>query len=217
MGLIVRDPALHNMPSGYASFCDLARGGHDARAMGFHGKNGDVSRFAARFRVAKSFEGIALEGYTQETVNGYNALLRVFLVWSAFERFMGLLQVKPETILPRLRAYAPARHIQAIRKHDRSQLWLSFLTERVNPELHKQLNAIRSGTSNNITFVAAAARHIFAHGHLSAHANGAAPSDVDAICNILFTFHMSVMDKEFDGMIRKYKHGLPNKTPGHVR
>jgi len=202
------------MPSGYAAFCDLARAGHHAHTMGFHGKNGDVSRFAARFRVAKSFEGIALEGYTNETVNGYNALLRVFLVWSAFERFMALIQETPQTILPRLRAYAPARNIQAIRKHDRSQLWLSFLTERVNSKLRKQLEAIRSGTSNNITFFAAAARHIFAHGHLSAHANGADPRDVDAICGILFSFHMNVMDKEFDRVVGKHKQRLPNQTNG---
>jgi len=211
MGLIARDPTMYNMPSGYATFCDLAKAGLQAHTMGFHGKNGDVSRFAARFRVAKSFKDIALEGYDKTTVSGYKALLRVFLVWSAFERFMALLQEKPETILPRLRAYVPARNIQAIRKHDRSQLWLAFLTERVNSKLRKQLDAIQSGKSNNITFLAAAARHIFAHGHLSAHANGVNPMDVEAICNILCTFHMDVMDREFDGIVKKHKQGLPNK------
>lgn len=214
MGLIVKDPTLQNMPGGYASFCNLARAGHQAISMGFQGINGDVSRFAARFRVAKSFKGIVLEGYTSETISGYSALFRVFLVWSAFELFMALLGEKHETILPRLRAYAPARNLQAIRKHDRSGRLFSFLMQRVNPKLQKELRTIQTGRSNNITFVAAAARHIFAHGHLSAHANDVQPKDVDAICNILFTFHITVMDHEFSKMVKRYKESLPNKPTG---
>lgn len=211
MGLIVKDPNLFNMPSGYSRFCDLAKAGHDAKSIGFHGKIGDVSRFAARFRVAKSFKGIVLDGYTIDTINGYNALLRVFLVWSAFERFMDLLRETPQTILPRLHNYAPAQKIQVIHKLDRSGLWLSFLMAHVNPALRKELQAIQAGTSSNIILVAAAARHIFAHGHLSAHANGVHPGDVNTICDILFTFHLDVMDQEFGKIVNKYKENLPNK------
>jgi len=212
MGLIVKDPTLQNMPSGYASFCDLARSGHQAVSMGFHGTNGDVSRFAARFRVAKSFSGITLAGYSSETISGYNALFRVFLVWSAFERFMAILKEKPDTIMPRLSPYAPARNLQAIYKHDRSGRFFLFLLQRVNPKLKKELCAIQAGNSNNITSVAAAARHIFAHGHLSAHANDVKPYDVDAICDILFKFHITVMDQEFNKTVKKYKKRLPNKS-----
>ncbi|HPD58092.1 MAG TPA: hypothetical protein PKW17_12680 [Smithellaceae bacterium] len=210
MGLIVRDPALNNTPSGYASFRELSKSGHQAPSMGFHGSNGDVSRFVARFRVAKSFEGILLNDYTMDTVKGYSALFRVFLVWSAFERLMALIGKTSYTILPSLRAYAPAQNLQIMRKHDRQGIFLSFLIQHVNKKLKKELLAIQSGNSNNITFVAAAVRHIFAHGHLSAHADGSHPKDVDAICSILFKFHITVMDHEFSKMVKKYKMNLHN-------
>lgn len=124
MGLIARDPTLRNMPGGYARFCELARSGHRAQAMRFDCSNGDVSRFAARFRVARSFSGISLDGYSDETVHGYDALFRVFLAWSAFERFLGILGEDPKTIMPRLRPYGPKRHLDAIRKLDRNRRFL---------------------------------------------------------------------------------------------
>ena len=212
MELIAKDPTLQNMPSGYANFCDLTRFGHQAVSMGFHGTNGDVFRFAARFRVAKSFSGIKLTGYSSETISGYNALFRVFLAWSAFERFMALLKENPDTIMPRLRPYAPARNLQTIYKHDRSGKFFSFLLQRVNPKLKKELCAIQGGKSNKITFVAAATRHIFAHGHLSAHANDVDPHDVDAISDILLKFHTTAMDQEFNKTVKKYKKRLPNNS-----
>ena len=211
MALIAKDTTLQNMPGGYASFRDLVKSGHQAHSMGFCGSNGDVSRFAARFRVAKSFKGITLAGYSSETTRGYDALFRVFLVWSAFERFMALLGAKQDTIMPRLRPYAPERNLRFIRKQDHAGRFLSFLLQYVGSKLKKDLTAIQTGGSNNITFVAAAARHIFAHGHLSAHANGADPDAVDAICTTLFDFHLAVMDKEFEKTIAKYKKQLPHQ------
>lgn len=74
MGAIARDPTLHNMASGYATFCDLAKAGHEARCMGFHARNGDVCRFAARFRVAKSW-------FTRRICGDISVLNRVQFAW----------------------------------------------------------------------------------------------------------------------------------------
>ena len=47
--------------------------------------------------------------------------------------------------------------------------------------------------------------HIFAHGHLSAHANKCQPETVNEICDITFRFHMKVMDDEFSKIVCGYK------------
>lgn len=44
-----------------------------------------INRFIARYRLAKSFRGLELEGYNQRTVNGYNGIFHVHLAFSAFE------------------------------------------------------------------------------------------------------------------------------------
>ena len=46
----------------------------------------DVNRFGARYRLARAFKGLDLDGYSVETKIGYEALTKVTLHWSAFEQ-----------------------------------------------------------------------------------------------------------------------------------
>ncbi|HQR86490.1 MAG: hypothetical protein B7Y59_03935 [Burkholderiales bacterium 35-55-47] len=42
-------------------------------------------RFIARFRLASKFDGVKADGYGEKTLRGYDALLKVFLAYTAFE------------------------------------------------------------------------------------------------------------------------------------
>ena len=48
----------------------------------------DVNRFGARYRLASAFKGLNLGGYSDTTAQGYDALTRVTLAWSAFEALL---------------------------------------------------------------------------------------------------------------------------------
>lgn len=203
MSFIVRDPSLHNMPKGYAAFRDLTSSGRSAQSIGFRKDIGHVSRFASRFRVAKSFDGIQLQGYTVPTVRGYNALFKVFLAYTAYDLFKG---IAPEALIAeRAKDYPVKALMTEIRKRDRSIQWIKFLKDHATVKWRNKLGDIMSGQSDDIFDLAAAARHIFAHGHLTAHPGGVDASEPVIICDILFDFLMKFMDNEFDRIITEFK------------
>jgi hypothetical protein len=68
-----------------------------------------------------------------------------------------------------------------------------------------RLQQFVDGTLTNPTYLASAVRHLFAHGHLTAHAGGSLTEYVDRVCEVLFKFHMSVMDGEFSRIVRTFK------------
>ncbi|MFV1980970.1 MAG: hypothetical protein ACC655_07445 [Rhodothermia bacterium] len=53
-----------------------------------------MNRFAARFRLAGSLASLSLDGYSTETVAGYRALFRLLLVWSAFELYLKIVNLR---------------------------------------------------------------------------------------------------------------------------
>lgn len=50
---------------------------------------GDINRLNARVRLAKDFQAMTLDSYSDEATLGYTGYLQVFLTHSALERFMG--------------------------------------------------------------------------------------------------------------------------------
>jgi hypothetical protein len=75
----------------FATFQALLKNGHTSKHMGFRGTNGQVNVFANRMRVARSFRGIQLDGYTDASTLGYNAFFQVFLTHSALECYAQLI------------------------------------------------------------------------------------------------------------------------------
>ena len=73
--------------------------------MGFKCKAGDINEFANRVRLVRSFRGLQLDGYADETVAGYNAFLLIFLTHSALERFSEIFGVKNDYSTKRPKIY----------------------------------------------------------------------------------------------------------------
>jgi hypothetical protein len=64
----------------FPKYIKLIKLGHHPSSMGFgeQVKRGDINQFNSRFRLAKSFQRIHLDGYSPETFYGYDAFLKVF-------------------------------------------------------------------------------------------------------------------------------------------
>ncbi|MGL4880898.1 MAG: hypothetical protein ACRC8K_07520 [Waterburya sp.] len=80
-------------PTKWSNYCNNIRNSQ-TELSGFVGDHGDINRFAARFRAANCFKKICFDGYSEVTNNGYSALCRVMLTWSAFETFIWTLGKK---------------------------------------------------------------------------------------------------------------------------
>ncbi|MCF7790533.1 MAG: hypothetical protein K9M56_00920 [Victivallales bacterium] len=167
------------------------------RNVGFAVPLGDVNRFTQRYRLAKSFQSITFAGYSDVTSNAYAALLRVFLVWSAFEILLRAMKLKQMDTAPLFERHGASSVLEAIRKTDRDGKVASFLLGKVNQTHEDVLSTFLAGGSVNIAYFISGVRHVFAHGILTPHAGGAAPEAMASVCTSLSDFLLKVMDAEF--------------------
>ncbi len=162
---------------------------------------GDVNRLNARINLAKSFQGIQLVGISEKTVAGYDAFFQVFLTHSALEGFMKLHAVKHVSGLSDLlMPHDPEKVVRAFFDLDRKGKLCDFLCKHIDSKGKKIRDGLldcKSGEDTNPAFISAAIRHIFAHGHLTANANGINPKNVNKACMLVSDFLLRFMDAEF--------------------
>lgn len=160
-------------------------------------------RFCNRYRIAKSFKSIELEGYSQNTVDGYSGLFRAFLAFSAYELFWEVIGESQHSIPPTMdkeRCRLLWKHFE---EHDPDGVFLGFLIEKVNDSLRGRLKALKNGDTLQVVYLVAAVRHIFGHGHLSAQPKGSDPSKIAEACNLLFDFIVEYMDQRFTALVER--------------
>ena len=172
-----------------------------AGQFGFVGDNGDVNRFAARFRAAACYRGVNLEGYSAATAAGYSALCRVLFTWSAFESFMHICGLDQRTAGPVLDGYGAPGVVADIRRADAGNVFYRFIYDRVNATHRRELDNFFNDDPFNTGYLASAIRHIFAHGWLTPNANQVDPAAVATVCNTLCNFLLRVMDTEFGNRV----------------
>ncbi|EHH1187385.1 hypothetical protein OTE47_004468 [Vibrio vulnificus] len=174
---------------------------HGYSRFNFEGTEGDVNRFGARFRLASSFKGLELEGYKEQTQNGYGALCRIFLCWSAYEVFLEIMGLKTSNTATMLSKYQPLKIANVIKSLDVNNKFYNFIYERVNKKHKAELDLYFNSDPCNPQYLASAIRHIFAHGPLTPNANEVEPKVVVEICDSLSEFLLTVMDSEFSSVI----------------
>ena len=159
----------------------------------------DFYRFANRYRLALRFRGVTIEGFEPETVGGYGALVRLFIVWSVFERYCELTGEHPP--FSRILSRAGREKLEELAltfiRHDPGHKLFDFLMEQSLEKNRKDLNRFASGNTRGVVAVAAALRHIFAHGHLTAHPNRTNAADLQAICDTFSEFFLNLMRTDF--------------------
>ena len=121
----------------------------------------ELNRFAARYRAAMLFDGIQLKsGASKEWQQGFSALLKVFLAYTAAESLRRGLGEKPPIVISLID--------RPLANSLRSNNELPVLLQK---ETHKKLSvhllSFINGDSDDVGRVAAAIRHLVAHGTIT--------------------------------------------------
>lgn len=191
---------LESVLPGFTRARDLIKAAGDSiLPLGYKGTKFDFYRFANRFRMAARFRSMVLDDFTAETEDGYSSLTRVFLAWSVFERYSVLADSAPPYkellfLVPKIEMARLADHIEL---HDPGHRLFSFLREQSNDVNRHFLDRYRAGDRRGVVFYAAAIRHIYVHGHLTAHPNKCAVEDLVSICNALADFIFGLIRDDF--------------------
>ncbi len=157
-----------------------------------------VNRFHARYKFARSFQHMTLQGYSSETSAGYSALMKASLHWSAFEMFKTALNIADTRTL--IERYPFESHIKNIRDCFSSKDFFRVIRSHLSDVKQKQnLDAFVSGSNSiNPLVLAKSLRHIFFHGALTPNAGGASPDEVVIICEELCNYMIEIMNAEFE-------------------
>jgi hypothetical protein len=195
-----------NSPPGWEKLGSLLGAGKTPVDLGFSDKvaAGDLNRAMSRYRLCKSFKGVSLDGYSQDTTAGYSALFKLFLTWSAFECFLSCINLTRENCDQILRCHEPIKLAGKIRDVDREQVFWKFIQSKLHsPKQKQELEDAYHGKRENITILASSVRHVFAHGPLTPNANGTSPRAVIQICNTLSSFLIKIMDSEIKARVSR--------------
>ena len=94
--------------------------------------------------------------------------------------------------------------VSRIRALDEKDRFLLMLRSRVNAEGATELSKYLGGKKFNVTYLASAVRHIFAHGYLTPNANMARPEAVAAICQLLAINVLRAAGLDFGQRVNEY-------------
>lgn len=162
-----------------------------------------VNRFQARYRFARAFRGLNLEGYSLTTAAGYDALTKVSLHWSAFESACAALRI-PAVNIPKVAAnYDNTQCLADLRRVDPEGRFFTFVREHLDGDRHRaQIADFLDGEDCSPIALVKAVRHIFLHGPLTPNASQVHPHSVKAMCDRLSRALMVITDKEFSGRVK---------------
>jgi len=168
-----------NFPTGSAQWSRIARNLPSDRTQ-------TLNRFTARLRVAYLYDGLKIEGFSTETIRGYEALFSVFLSYTAFELlWAGMAEYYGE------KEIANDRHnfemydsnLESKLKSNR-KLEHYLLHERLSDELSVRIHDFFGNHSSNLVPILSGIRNKVAHGHLSvAGVNADSKKNSEAIWN----------------------------------
>jgi hypothetical protein len=191
---------LESVLPGFTEARDIIKAADDSVfPLGYKGTKFDFYRFANRYRMAVRFQGLDLDDFTRETEAGYSALTRVFLAWSVFERYSELADSPPPyaqllSLVPKIEMAKLADHIE---RHDPEHRLFQFLRDQSLDQNRHYLDRYRNGDRRGVVFYAAAIRHIYVHGHLTAHPNKCGAENLVSICNALAEFILKLIRDDF--------------------
>ncbi|KAB2810018.1 hypothetical protein [Phaeocystidibacter luteus] len=154
------------------------------------GSRPNFNAFARRLRVACSIE-VSFSKMGQDTANGYAALTKHFLMFSAFERYanevVGVAERRYEAALPKADP-EEFKYIHRFMKEidEGDALWNWLMDQKANHYQGQSLLSFRNGFDPmKAVYVSAMLRNSFAHGVLTAHPAGTAPGCVEQLATRL--------------------------------
>ncbi|BAQ61282.1 hypothetical protein GM3708_1688 [Geminocystis sp. NIES-3708] len=168
-------------PQGWKKFCSW-RKEVSVELLPNHLNMSELNRFAARFRLAKSYEGLIMKDYPDASTLAYGSVFGLFLTYSAFEQLYKALG-SPNRVIVREWAINDETIAKKLRK---STKILSFIEKKVDSDqLRSRIKQFNQKEHNNILVIAQAVRHLVAHGMMSIHSGNVKPNTVKNFCDLL--------------------------------
>jgi hypothetical protein len=168
--------------------------GHD---FGLLTTTGNINRFCARYRAAKSLESMTLDGFSRDTNAGYLSLTKLFYAYSAFEYFLQAIGVKQKKAKALLTKYRVSDWITEIKTRDVDDTFFIFVMGFVNASHKHHIGEYIKGNDFNFTYLPSGVRHTFAHGILTPNAGKCPVNQTIEICEKLYEILFIIMDTEF--------------------
>ncbi len=168
-----------------------------------------LNRFIYRYRLAKSFKGINVEGIGKTTVMGYSSLLNSFLVYTAFELIAEALKAYDNKKYNyKTLAYSDSKICNAIRKNEDLKKFIkdsNIYTDSRNGQLKDDMEIFYKGYFDNIIPLSYAIRNCFSHGELTSARCGLNKAihrkEIDELSKIL----LSYCDELFGDFVRQVR------------
>ena len=157
-----------------------------------------VTRFGARFRVAKAFRKIEfVDGISDATAAGYSSILRLFLSYTAWEQYEAAFRLNSKRREIE-RTYCTEELRSKLRRLGVAcRSFLQFLKSDSEAEaLKRNIEALLSEAPFSVLHVGEAVRHSFAHGVLTPSAWRSSAQNVAGFCDVVATFIIDVMDQD---------------------
>jgi len=206
-----------NWPKKWQTFCSINPTRAELDAAGFGTMRSNIYRWAARYNIAKSFEGVILHpdsNLSEKTIKMYGAVFKIFLVYSCFEHFCKISGVKMDEdgdLKTLQQQYEPAPTLLAIRGLDQPGYdFFSFVAERLDPRPAARMQSFIQGNSCNVSFIGKAIRHLFAHGNLAATSGQMVIGRRKKLEDLLTKFLFKVMDAEFSSKMTALENNRNN-------
>jgi hypothetical protein len=197
-----------NSPKAWSRFIAQARKSDGVVPEELVGDFGQLARWSARFRLAKSFKALDLgDSYSGlDTPQLYSAITRIFLVYSAFETYCCIIGLDPryEWEVKSLQdSQAQEKVIKAIRELDPENAVSKFLAQHLTGKHLKQMICdFKDGQEVNVSCLAKSIRHVFAHGILAATSTGLSPKRFNQVSQLISDFLLNCMDQDFDKRVQ---------------
>lgn len=177
-------------------------------AFGFAGTSGDVNRFAARYRAARSFSRVEFDNLTATTARGYSELCNLLLAYSAFEYYLkavGLTLGNSDTLIS---VSERAKTLAQIRSLQGDIAYFQFVYPLCGKGLKYQLNLYFASRVCNPYCLVAAARHAFVHGALTPNPASLESGVVEVITRLLRKVVMRTMERDFEHRMQEFERCL---------
>jgi hypothetical protein len=194
-----------NYPMAWPRFISQTRKLEDGTYKEVVGDFSQLAKWSARFRLAKSFKSLNLgDDYSgSDTPQLYSAITRIFLVYSAFETYCGIIGLHPshESQVKSLQdSQIQGNILKTIREDlDPGYAIAKVLEEHLTGKNLKQsISDFVAGQDVNVSCLARSIRHVFAHGVLTANSTGISPKRFDQISQLISDFLLDCMDKDFN-------------------
>lgn len=193
-----------NSPKAWSRFISKTRESDNITREEIVGDFGQLARWSARFRLAKSFKTLDLgDAYSgSDTPQLYSAIARIFLVYSAFETYCRIIGKNPsrESEVKLLQdSQSQDQVIKTIRDLDPENALSKYLSQHLTGKhLRQMMCDFTAGQEVNVSCFARSIRHIFAHGILAANSTGLSPKRFNQVSQIISDFLLNCMDEDFD-------------------